>query len=490
VLLGLDIGTSAVKGIALDPSTGVVTAVAERPLALDTPEPRHAEQDPEAYANAAFGVLAELASRVEPGAVMALGLTGQMHSAVLLGAEHQPLRPAILWCDTRTTDECREITAALGLEGLRRAVGNLALEGFTLPKLLWVRRHEPELFARARAVLMPKDFVGLRLTGALGTEVSDASGTLLFDPRARRWSQEVLGAFGLDPALLPPVDESPTRLGGLTARAARATGLPAGLPVVRGAADNAAGAVGLGVVREGTGMLSLGTSGVVLCPTDALRVEPAMRLHSFCAAVPGRNYLMGVMLSAGGALRWFRDTVLHEPYEALTARAAKVAPGAGGALFLPYLLGERTPHNDSAARGAFLGLSAATGPDALARAVLEGISYGLRDCLDLLGALDPPVRVGALRITGGGARSAFWRQLLADILGVQVVLTSATEGPSLGAALLAGAAVGCFSSVEAACEATVRPETVLSPQDALRDLYAERHAAWRALYPALKGALR
>lgn len=496
--LGLDVGTSGLKALAIDAGDGAVVASATRDYPLATPKPRWAEQDPEDFARAAVAALADVAKALGPRAndVRAIGLTGQMHSAVLLDASRRVLRPAILWCDTRTTDECRAIERALGEDGLRRTVKNRALEGFTLPKLLWVRAHEPETFARVRHVLMPKDWVGLRLTGELGTDVSDASGTLAFDPEARAWSREAIEAVGLDPSIFPPAGESPSVLGTLRADVAAQTGLPVGVPVARGGADNAAGAVGLGVVRAGRAMVSIGTSGVVLVHTDALRVDRAMRLHSFCASVPGSAYLMGVMLAAGGALRWFRDVVARVPYDEITARAANSPIGARGIAFLPYLMGERTPHDDAAARGAFVGLTAAAGLDDLARAVLEGISFGLDDSLAIVRSLEPPLAVGPmqkaadpvteLRLTGGGAKSAVWRQILADVFDADVVTTTSTEGPAFGAATLAAVAMGAAASVEEAADRFVRIETRTAPRREAVERYREPLRIYRALYGDLK----
>jgi xylulokinase len=488
LLVGLDVGTSALKAIAVDAADGRVVASASREYPLHTPAPGHAEQDGDDFARAALEALAELSQRLGDARrdVRGVGLSGQMHSAMLLDAERRLVRRAILWCDTRTRAECEAITAALGHEGLRRTARNLALEGFTLPKLLWVRAHEPDVYARIHRVVMPKDFVALALTGELGTDVSDASGTLAFDPAARAWSREVLDAVGVDARWFPRARESCEVVGGLTRAVAEATGLREGTPVVAGAADNAAAAVGLGVVRAGRGMVSLGTSGTVVAHTDALRVDAGMRLHSFCAAVPGASYLMGVMLSAGASLRWFRDVVAKKPYDAITADAARATPGAGGVLFLPYLMGERTPHNDAHARGAFVGLSAVTGEAELARAVLEGISFGLADSLDLMRGVDGGMVPRELRVTGGGTRSAMWRQLLADVFDAEVAVTSSTEGAAFGAAVLAGAGAGVFADVAGAADALVRVTERVSPDDAAHARYREAHAQYRALYGALK----
>lgn len=488
LLVGIDVGTSALKAIAVDARDGRVVASASREYPLYTPAPGHAEQDGDDFVRAALDALAALSASLGDARrdVAAIGLSGQMHSAMLLDAERRLVRRAILWCDTRTSAECAHITATLGHAGLRRTVRNLALEGFTLPKLLWVRAHEPDVYARIAHVVMPKDFVALALTGVLATEVSDASGTLAFDPAARVWSRDALDALGVPSGWFPEARESSQVTGRLTRVVADATGLAEGTPVVAGAADNAAAAVGLGVVRAGRGMVSLGTSGVVYAHTDTLRVDAAMRLHSFCAAVPGASYLMGVMLSAGGALRWYRDTVAKRPYDVITADASRAKPGAGGVMFLPYLMGERTPHNDAHARGAFVGLSATTGDAELSRAVLEGISYGLADALTLMREADPPVALDELRLTGGGARSAVWRQMLADIFGVEVTVTSSTEGAAFGAAVLAGTGAGVFASVADAADALVKVEARVAPDAETHTRYREHYTRWRGLYRLLR----
>ncbi len=487
LLIGLDVGTSGLKAVAVDAGDGRVAASALREYPIYTPAPGHAEQAGEDFVRAAYDALGAVAVALGPALpdVRGIGLSGQMHSAMLLDGDRRLVRRAILWCDTRTSAECAEITRALGPDGLRRTVRNLALEGFTLPKLLWVRAHEPEVYAKIRHVVMPKDYVALALTGALGTDVSDASGTLAFDPLRRAWSREALDAVGVDPAWFPRARESAEVVGALTREAAEVTGLREGIPVVAGAADNAAAAVGLGVVRAGRGMVSIGTSGVVLAHTDALRVDRALRLHAFCAAAPGASYAMGVMLSAGASLRWFRDVIAKRPYDAITADAARAPRGSGGAVFLPYLMGERTPHNDARARGAFAGLSASTGEAELSRAVLEGITYGLADSLALMRAADPPVELRELRITGGGARSAVWRQMLADVFGVEVAVTSSDEGAAFGAAVLAGVGAGVFASVADAADALVRVTARVAPDPEAAAFYREAHARYGALYEAL-----
>ncbi len=504
LLAGIDVGTSGLKAIAVDAATGAVVASSSQGYPLSTPRPGWAEQDPEDFWTAACEAARALVHALGPRArdVRGVGLTGQMHSSVLLDEALAVVRPAILWCDTRTTAECEAIRARLGDDGLRRTVGNRALEGFTLPKLLWVRAHEPDAWARTRHVLMPKDFVGLRLTGELGADASDASGTLAFDPARRAWSDEVLAAFDVPASSFPEVGEAPSVLGRLTAAAAEATGLPAGIPVARGAADNAAGAVGLGVTRAGRAMASIGTSGVVLAHADAYAVTPGMELHSFCHAVPGRYYLMGVMLSAGGALRWYRDVLCDgervaaelrgaEAYEIITETASTSREGARGVVFLPYLMGERTPHNDATARGALVGVTARTTKADVSRAVIEGITFGLCDSLELMRAL-PSVgsSLREIRLTGGGARSRFWRQLMADAFDCEVAITSSTEGPAFGAAILGGVAAGVFASVEEGADALVHVTSRLAPDPTSAARYREVHAIYRGLYADLRDRFR
>jgi xylulokinase len=520
LLLGVDVGTSGLKALAIDERSGRAVAAATYDYPLATPHAGWAEQDPADFERALGLALRELTAKLGRRAhdVKAIGLTGQMHSAVLLDVAKRPVRPAILWCDTRTTAECDAIRERLGHEGLRRTVGNRALEGFTLPKLLWVRAHEPDTFALVDKVLMPKDWAGYLLTGEIGADASDASGTLVFDPAARAWSEEVIAAFDLPASIFPAVADSPAILGQLTSAMASATGLPAGIPVARGAADNAAGAVGLGVVRPGRAMASIGTSGVVLAHTSGLAIEPEMRLHAFCHAVPGAYYAMGVMLAAGGALRWYRDVLCDgeklaaelrgaDAYEILTDTASTARLGAGGVVFLPYLMGERTPHNDAAARGALVGLTARTTKADVSRAVLEGITFGLCDSLDLIRAASPAA-VGArglrpgepgyapeppfdeIRLTGGGAKSPFWRQMMADVFDVPVAITTSTEGPAFGAAILGGVAAGAFASVEEAADALVHVTARLAPDPVAASRYRAVHAAYRGLYGDLRDRFR
>ena len=456
VLVGLDVGTTGVKAVALS-ADGDVLARAEEAYPLSLPQPGWAEQDPEDWFRASERALAAL--DVEAASI---GMTGQMHGLVLLDADDRVLRPAILWNDQRTGAECEEIERTIGLQRLIELTGNRALTGFTAPKLLWVRRHEPELWARAAHVLLPKDYVRLRLTGVRAIDAAEASGTLLFDVARRRWSDEVCDALEIPGEWLPPVHES-TEIGG--------------------AGDQQAGAVGVGADRPGRLSVVLGTSGVVLAPLDEYRPEPEGRLHVFCHAVPGTWEAMGVMLSAAGSLRWLRDVVGGE-YAELTGEAARWAPGAEGLTFLPYLQGERTPHADPSARGAFAGLSLTHDRGALVRSVLEGVAYGLRDSLELLRGLG--VQPETARASGGGARSELWLRIVASVLGIPIERTAVEEGAAYGAALLGGVAVGIFANVGDAVDACVRVRDTVEPDPAWQSAYDEGYPRFRALYPALR----
>jgi xylulokinase len=458
VLVGLDVGTTGVKAVAISPS-GEVLATDEESYPLSTPQPGWAEQDPEDWWRAAEAVLTRL-----PFGEFELGLSGQMHGLVCLDERDCVLRPAILWNDQRTGAECAEIEERIGLERLIELTGNRALPGFTAPKLLWLRRHEPDVYARVRRILLPKDYVLLRLTGEHGIDAADASGTLLFDVRRRRWSDEVVEALGIPGEWLPPVTES---------------------TVYGGAGDQQAAALGVGVVKPGTLSVVLGTSGVVFAALPEYRAEPQARVHVFCHAVPGVWEAMGVMLNAAGALRWFRDTLaLGTPFEELVAEAEEWPAGAEGLTFLPYLAGERTPHADPSARAMFEGLSLRHGRGGLVRAVLEGVAYGLRDSLELLRGLG--VEAGVGRASGGGTRSRLWLEIVASVLGVPLELTEVEEGSAYGAALLAGVSTGVFGSAGEAVAACVRVRDRIEPNEAWAREYDEGYARYRALYPAVK----
>ena len=485
LVLGLDVSTTATKAILVD-GDGAVRGIGSAEYPYLTPRPRWSEQDPDLWwAGTRAAVRQSLAEAgVDGSSVAAVGLAGQMHGAVLLGEDDRPLRPAILWNDQRTEDECEAIRSALGFERLVAITGNDALTGFTAPKLMWVRANEPEVWARVRHVLLPKDYVRLQLTGGHAIDKADGAGTLLFDLAARDWSAEMLAALDLDPALLPPTFEGPTITGELTDAAAEATGLRPGTPVVAGGGDQAANAVGVGAIWPGIVALSLGTSGVIFAATDTPIVEPAGRVHAFCHAVPERWHLMSVMLSAAGSLRWYRDALAPGiGYDELVAEAAAVPPGSDGLFFLPYLTGERSPHPDPHARGAFIGLTVAHDRRHLSRAVLEGVAFGLRDGLDLMLAAGMPAP-STVRASGGGVASPLWRQILADVLGTAIAGVGTTEGAAYGAALLAAPAGGLAGSIDEAVDRSVRVTPLAEPGPGAAT-YAERHARYRELYPAL-----
>jgi xylulokinase len=458
-LVGVDVGTTGVKAVAISPA-GDVLATAEEDYPLSIPQPGWAEQDPDDWVRATERALGKLPT---PAAV---GLSGQMHGLVALDAADRVLRPAILWNDQRTAAECAEIEERVGLDRLIALTGNRALTGFTAPKLLWLRKHEPEAYAQLRHVLLPKDYVRLRLAGEYAIDAADASGTLLFDVAHRGWSGEVLDALELPREWLPPAFESPD------------------VPGMPGAGDQAAGALGVGIDRPGPVSVVLGTSGVVFAALPAFAADAEARVHAFCHAIPGGWHAMGVMLSAAGSLRWLRDNVVGESYDELVREAERWPPGAEGLLFQPYLAGERTPHADPDARGAFVGLSLRHDNGALVRAVLEGVAYGLRDSLELLHELGVDATVG--RVSGGGARSRLWLRIVASVLGIPLERTTVEEGAAYGAALLAGVRAGAFADVHEAVERTVRVREVIEPHEPWRDAYDHGYARYRRLYPALR----
>jgi xylulokinase len=462
---------------------------ATTPLTVQTPKPLWSEQDPQQWwAGTAKSIREVLAAAGASGSdVAAVGMTGQMHGLVLLDADRKVLRPAILWNDQRTGAQCDAIRERLGgRANLVKLTGNDALTGFTAPKILWVREHEPEVYAKARLVLLPKDYVRLRLTGSAAMDKADGSGTLLFDLAARGWSKEVLRALDIPADWLPPTLEGPEPTGPITAEAAAETGLRAGTPVMAGGGDQAAGAVGAGAVRPGVVALTLGTSGVVFVTTDRPLVEPEGRLHAFCHAVPGKWHFMGVTLSAAGSFQWYRDTLAPgESFEALVAEAEQAPAGSEGLLFLPYLSGERTPYPDPLARGAFVGLTVRHRRAHMTRAVLEGVAFSMRDCFALLkqaGVGD----VTQVRVAGGGAKSSLWRRICASVLGVELVTVNSTEGAAFGAALLAATGAGAFASVLAACDAAISVTGRDAPEPAWAKAYDALYPAYRGLYPALK----
>lgn len=484
--IGIDSSTTATKALLID-AAGQVHGVAATAYDYETPHPLWSEQQPELWWKAACRSIRQVLAETGVAArdISGIGLTGQMHGMVLLDAAGAVLRPAILWNDQRTQAECDEIRAIVGHKALINLTGNDALTGFTAPKILWVKNHEPHIYARIARILLPKDYVRFKLTGEYATDKADASGTILFDLRERDWSDALVSALGIDRAWLPPTYEGIAMTGTVSAEAAAACGLAAGIPVMAGGGDQAANAVGTGAVDAGVVALSLGTSGVIFAGSDRPLIEPAGRLHAFCHAAPGHWHLMGVMLSAAGSLRWYRDALAPDrTYDDLLAGAATAPAGSDGLLFLPYLTGERTPYPDPLARGAFIGLTVRHTQAHMTRAVLEGVAFGLRDSFELMKAAGlPPVT--QIRASGGGTRSALWRQILADVLQAEIGTVNTTEGAAVGAALLAAVGAGVFADVPQACAALirVRPSAQVSA-DALR--YDQLYPIYRALYPALK----
>lgn len=489
-VLGIDVSTTATKAVLVD-EFGVVRGVGISEYDFSVPRPLWCEQDPHLWwAGAVAAIRSVLQSTgASGGDVAAVGLTGQMHGLVLLDASDRVLRPAILWNDQRTSAECDTIRDAVGPERLIAITGNDALTGFTAPKLVWVRDHEPDVWRAVAHVLLPKDYLRFRLTGGHALDKADGAGTLLFDLAARDWSAEVLAALDIPAAWLPPTWEGPEVTGTVTGEASAATGLRAGTPVVAGGGDQSANAVGVGVVSPGTMALSLGTSGVVFAATDRPLHEPKGIVHAFCHAIPGRWHMMSVMLSAAGSLRWFRDALAPgTEFGDLAAWAAEVPVGSDGLFFLPYLSGERSPHPDPTARGAFIGLTLGHDRRHLTRAVMEGVAFGLRDGLDLMLAAGMPAPA-QIRASGGGTASPLWRQILADVLDAEIATVATTEGAAYGAALLAAVGAGWYPTVDAITSALVRTTPVATPGPD-RTRYGVAHALYRDLYPAIAPAFR
>jgi xylulokinase len=489
-VLGIDVSTTATKAVLINES-GVVLGVGTAEYGFETPRPLWSEQDPRLWWDGAVAAIQSViaSTHVTPWDISCIGLTGQMHGAVLLDHAGAVLRPAILWNDQRTAAECDAIRRTVGPERLIAITGNDALTGFTAPKLVWVHAHEPDVWRRIVHVLLPKDYLRFLLTGDYAVDKADGAGTLLFDLAARDWSPEVLAALEIDPAWMPRTWEGPEITGSVTAGAAAATGLRPGTPVVAGGGDQAANAVGVGAVSVGTMALSLGTSGVVFASTDRPLFEPNGRVHAFCHAVPGRWHMMSVMLSAAGSLRWFRDALAPGiEFADLVAEASAVPAGSSGLWFLPYLTGERSPHADPLARGAFVGLTLGHDRRHLTRAVLEGVAFGLRDGLDSMieAGMQAPAQI---RASGGGTASPLWRQILADVLGAEIATVNTTEGAAYGAALLAAVGAGWFPTVDDAAGTFVTATAAAEPGPDVA-LYAEAHRVYRGLYPALAPSFR
>ena len=485
--IGIDSSTTATKVLVIN-EQGTVVGVASSSYDFQTPHPLWTEQDPDLWWQGTINSFRQVlqSSEIDPKEIRGIGLTGQMHGLVLLNHENQVIRPALLWNDQRTGAECDEIRSVIGKKELIQITGNDALTGFTAPKILWVKNHEPELYRQIKHILLPKDYVRLRLTGAYATDKAGAAGTLLMELKSRDWSESIISDLGINPDWLPKTHEGTSVTGVVSAEAAKVLGIPNGIPVVAGGGDQAAQAVGVGAVEEGIIALTLGTSGVVFAASSQPAIEPEGRLHAFCHALPESWHMMGVMLSAAGSLRWYRDTIAPDlAFSTLTDEAADINPGCEGLLFLPYLTGERTPHPDPLARGGFIGLTVRHSRPHLTRAVLEGVGFGLKDSFELLktSGLAAPTEV---RISGGGAKSPIWRQILADILGVDLITVNTTEGAAFGAALLAGVGTGNWSSAQQACYETITVTGSTPSQPGSARLYNDIHKHYKALYPTLK----
>jgi xylulokinase len=491
-LLGIDVGTGGTRAVLIDSNGRVVASCTSEHAPFASPQTGWAEQDPRDWWRATCDAIKQvLAKSATPASeVAAIGFSGQMHGAVLLDHAGDVLRPSLIWCDQRSAPEADELTAELGADKIIRGTCNPALPNFTLTKLLWVRKHEPHLFERFRMLLLPKDYVRYRLSGQYGLDMADASGTLLLDVANRRWSTEMASATGIDPHCLPPLFESPDVCAGLSHAGAEATGLKEGTPLVAGAGDQAAGAVGLGIVRAGAVHATIGTSGVVFAATDRPALDPKGRLHTFCHAISERWHVMGVTQAAGLSLRWFRDNFGtlpddgRDPYERLTDEAGDAPPGCDGVLWAPYLMGERTPHLDPQARAALVGLAASHGRGHVVRAILEGVAFSLRDTFSIFAEMNVPVT--QIRLGGGGARSWLWRQIQADVYAHPVQVLEAEEGAAYGAALLAGVGAGTWSSVDEACQQAVRVAREIQPHKVNIPVMNKQYEAYRRLYPALR----
>ena len=482
MFVGVDVGTGGTRAVVIDRAGRVVASEACEHAPIHSAHIGWAEQDPEDWWRAASTAIAA-AVKASGATVEAIGLTGQMHGCVMLDVDGNVLRPALIWADQRTQPECDWLTATIGRERLIELTCNPALPNFTLTKLLWVKTHEPEIFAKIAHVLCPKDYVRYRLTGEYAMDMQEASGTLLLDVASRRWSVEVAEIAGIPMSWLPRLFEGPEICARISAVGAAATGLPVGLPVAAGAGDQGAGAVGMGILAPGSVSATIGTSGVVFAATDKPTMDRLGRLHTFCHAAPGVWHVMGVTNGAGLSLRYFRDTFAPmDSYDALSAMAVGVPAGSDGLLWAPYLFGERTPHLDAEARAAFVGITASTTRAHFVRAVMEGVAYSLKDTFTLFEELGIPV--ASIRLGGGGARGSLWRQIQADVYGQGVERLEAEEGGAFGAALLAGTGVGAWASVAEACGATVRAAEVIEPKDA--EAMAKGYAMYRRVYPALK----
>ncbi len=492
-LLGIDVGTGGTRALDIDTDGLIAASATEEHQPFATPQIGWAEQHPEDWWRATSLAVrkALAAAKLKPDQIACVGFSGQMHGAVLLDAAGKVVRPALIWCDVRTEKQCSDLNQQIGAERIIQLTCNPALPNFTLTKLLWVREHEPENWGRVRSIMLPKDYVRFRLTGERAIDVADASGTLMLDVARRQWSGEILNATAIDRALLPSLHESPDVCAQVSTAGADATGLATGTPVVAGAGDQAAGATGMGIVQPGSVSATIGTSGVVFAATDRPALDPKGRLHTFCHAVPGRWHVMGVTQAAGLSLRWFRDQFLAasgqngiDPYDALTAEAARIPAGSDGLLWTPYLMGERTPHLDGTARAALIGLTASHTHAHVVRAILEGVAFSLKDTFSIFEEMDVPVK--SIRLGGGGARSPLWRQIQADVYGHEVEIVEAEEGAAYGAAILAGVGAGVWPTVDAACQSVVRVRERILVNERDAAVLARSYESYKKVYPATK----
>ncbi len=499
-LIGVDIGTSGTKTVLFD-IKGNTIADATEEYPLYQPFIGWAEQDPQDWWKAVCITIKSVISKsgVNPEDIKGIGLSGQMHGAVLLGSKNNVLRRSIIWCDQRSGKECEQITNLVGQKRLIEITANPALTGFTASKVMWIKNNEPQIFEKTRKILLPKDYIRFKLTGEFATEVSDASGMQFLNVPLRNWSDEVLEKLQIDKTLLAKVYESPEITGEVTGEAAELTGLKVGTPVVGGAGDQAAGAVGNGIVRGGIVSSTIGTSGVVFAHSDSITIDPLGRVHTFCHAVPGAWHVMGVTQAAGFSLKWFRDNFCKEeintaklmeidPYVLMDKEAEKAEPGCSGLLYLPYLMGERTPHLDPDAKGTFIGLSAKHTKRDLIRAVMEGVTYSLKDCFEIIKGMG--VDVEEVRVSGGGGKSPLWQKMQSDIFGCNIAVTNSSEGPALGVALLAGVGTGIYDNVQEACDIAVKVKTRQSPDVSLNTLYSKYYSIYKYVYPALKNSFK
>lgn len=487
--LGIDIGTGGSRAVVIDENGRVAASAAAIHKDFASPEIGWAEQNPEDWRRACKEVIAKVLQSVKAEEIAAVGFSGQMHGSVFLDESGEVLRPALLWCDQRTEKQCLEITEKIGRERLIKLVCNPAVTGFTLPKLLWLRENEPAIWAKVKTVLLPKDYIRLQLSGDKASDVTDSSGTLLFDVQNRKWSDEMLGAFGIDKSLMPKVYESVEVTGRVSQTAADETGLKEGTKIVAGAGDNAAGAIGMGVTHPGTVSATIGTSGVVFGVTERAKLDLQGRIHTLCHAIPNRWHNTGVTLSAGLSLKWFRANFGDgKSFDELGGEAAKIPAGSDGAIWLPYLMGERTPHLDANARAAFVGLTASHTKAHLTRAVMEGVAFSLRDSFEIF--KETGAKIEKIRLGGGGAKSKIWRQIQADVYGQPVEILETDEGAAFGAAILAGVGAKHWKTVDEACEKTIRVAEIIEPNANAVKVLNRNYEAYRLLYPALRPAMK